>query len=82
MHSRDDLGCSRGYEGWLLQEARLRNPSIKTWGLSWGVPRWISRGSFGDGSYFSQDNIMYQTQWLKCIKSTTGISVDFIGIWK
>lgn len=31
MHSRDDLGCARGYEGWLLQEAKRRNPRIKTW---------------------------------------------------
>jgi len=31
MHSRDDLGCTRGYEGWLLQEAKRRNPRIKTW---------------------------------------------------
>ncbi len=31
MHSRDDLGCARGYEGWLLQEAKQRNPRIKTW---------------------------------------------------
>ncbi len=36
MHSRDDLGCDRGYEGWLMSEAKKRNPEIKTWGLSWG----------------------------------------------
>jgi hypothetical protein len=29
MHSRDDLSCSRGYEGWLAKEARARNPEIK-----------------------------------------------------
>ena len=81
MHSRHDLGCHRGYEGMLLAEAKKRNPSIKTWGLSWGVPAWISQGSFNSSSYFTQDNIRYQTQWLKCIKETTGIVVDYIGIW-
>ena len=28
MHSRDDLNCNRGYEWWLLEEARKRNPMI------------------------------------------------------
>ena len=83
MHSRDDLGCGRGYEGFILTEARRRNPVIKTWGLSWGVPAWIGQGRVANSSlpYFSHDNIRYQTQWLKCIKATTGITVDYIGIW-
>lgn len=76
MHSRDDMGCGRGYEGWLLKEARKRNPSIRTWGLSWGVPNWV-----GNGKYFSAENIDYQTKWLRCINETTGIMVDSIGIW-
>ena len=37
MHTRDDLDCTRGYEGWLMSEAKKRNQNIKTWGLSWGV---------------------------------------------
>ena len=41
MHSRDDLNCNRGYEGWLAAEAVKRNPEIKVWSLSWGVPGWI-----------------------------------------
>ena len=79
MHSRDDMGCDRGYEGWLLQEARRRNPRIKTWGLSWGVPAWIGRGSFNSSSFYTMDNIHYQTKWLECIKQSTGIAVDYIG---
>eukprot|EP01116_Phalansterium_solitarium_P015450 TRINITY_DN3414_c0_g1_i1.p1 TRINITY_DN3414_c0_g1~~TRINITY_DN3414_c0_g1_i1.p1 ORF type:complete len:762 (+),score=180.62 TRINITY_DN3414_c0_g1_i1:87-2372(+) len=75
MHYRDDLSCTRGYESWLMQEARKRNPDIITWGLSWGVPQWI-----GNGSYFSEDNINYQVQWVKCMASL-GISIDLIGIW-
>ena len=37
MHYKDDLGCNRGYEFWLLEQARARNPAIKTYALSWAV---------------------------------------------
>jgi galactosylceramidase len=30
MHSPDDLDLKRGYEWWLLKEAKARNPDIKT----------------------------------------------------
>jgi hypothetical protein len=26
MHERDDLSCNRGYEWWLMAEAKKRNP--------------------------------------------------------
>ena len=29
-HSLDDLGCDRGYEWFLVEEARKRNPKIAT----------------------------------------------------
>jgi len=37
-HWRGDLGCGRGYETWLISEAKARNPSIKTCeaGSAWG----------------------------------------------
>lgn len=76
MHSRDDLGCGRGYEGWLLTEATRRNPKIRTFGLSWGVPGWV-----GEGEFFSTDNIHYQVQWVECMKTAYNISIDLIGIW-
>ena len=72
MHTRDDLSCTRGYELWLIQQAKARNPSIKTYGLSWGVPGWV-----GNGSYYSADNIAYQTQWVKCILQEGGGSLDY-----
>jgi hypothetical protein len=42
MHTRDDLNCSRGYEFWLMKEARARNPAVKLYGLPWGEPGWIN----------------------------------------
>ena len=75
MHERDDLSCDRGYELWLLKEAKKRNPDIVTYALSWGVPHWV-----GNGSYYSQDNIDYHLSWLQCTKMA-GIDIDYIGNW-
>ena len=44
-----------------------------------GGPAWIGRGSFNSSSFYTMDNIHYQTKWLECIKQSTGISVDYIG---
>jgi hypothetical protein len=79
MHTRLDLNCNRGYEYWLLEEARRRNPKIVTFGLSWAVPAWV-----GNDSYFSRDNIDYHVAWLQCVRShhTAVGNIDYIGIWK
>jgi hypothetical protein len=79
MHTRSDLNCNRGYEYWLLEEARRRNPKIVTFGLSWAVPAWV-----GNDSYFSRDNIDYHVAWLQCVRSHHAAvgNIDYIGIWK
>lgn len=76
MHTSKDLNLKRGYEWWLMAEAKKRNPKVATYALSWGVPGWI-----GDGNYFSDDNIRYQTAFVAGAKSEYNISVDYIGIW-
>lgn len=50
MHSKDDLNCTRGYEFWLMKEAKRRNPAVQTWGLAWGAPGWINNqtGFYGE----------------------------------
>ena len=73
---RGDLNCTRGYEWWVVQEARKRNPAIKTYGLTWGVPGWI-----GNGSFYSDDNIRYHVDWLGCARNTWNFTVDYMGIW-
>ena len=76
MHTRDDLNCRRGYEFWLIDQAKQRNPNISIYALSWGVPFWI-----GNGTYFSSDNIGYQVQFCECVRTSWGYDVDYIGIW-
>jgi hypothetical protein len=78
---RGDLNCSRGYEWAVLAAAKARNPAIKTYGLSWGVPGWIGDANGGGGGYYSQDNIDYHLSWLDCALNTWHIEIDMMGIW-
>ena len=81
MHTRDDLSCSRGYESWLIREAKARNPAILTYGLSWATPRWVGDGAGNGTGFHSPDNWLYQTRWLQCMKNVTGYSIDWMGTW-
>ncbi len=51
---RAPSNCNTGYEWWLMQQAKARNPGIKFYGLAWGAPGWI-----GGGTFFSTDMINY-----------------------
>ena len=81
MHSRYDLGCDRGYEGWLAAEAQRRNPSLKIWSLAWGVPGWIGNVSGHAPTYYCDDNMNYTIAWLKCLRDTHGVRSDYLGLW-
>jgi len=75
MHSATDLNCDRGYEWWLMGEAKRRNPTITLLGLSWGAPGWI-----GQGDFWSTDMINYLLRWLGCARSH-GLAIDYLGGW-
>jgi hypothetical protein len=72
MRTPDDLDCGRGYEWWLMKEAKARNPKIKLYALEWGAPGW-----FEDG-YWSADNSDYILAWLRCARSN-GLTIDYLG---
>ncbi|NUS17057.1 MAG: galactosylceramidase [Streptomyces sp.] len=74
-HTRTDLNCDRGYEWWLMEQAKARNPSIKLYGLAWGAPGWI-----GNGNFWSTDMINYLVSWLGCAKQH-GLTIDYLGGW-
>ncbi|MFD1047425.1 galactosylceramidase, partial [Kibdelosporangium lantanae] len=71
-HFRGDLNCDRGYEWWLMEQAKARNPNIKLVGLPWGAPGWI-----GNGTFFSNDLVDYYLSWLGCAKQH-GLTIDYI----
>jgi hypothetical protein len=76
QHTASDLNCGRGYEWWLMQEAKARNPNIKLYGLAWGAPGWV-----GNGNFWSTDMVNYYVSWLDCAKNTYGLTVDYLGGW-
>lgn len=74
-HERGAINCDNGYQWWLMEQARARNPHIDLAALSWGAPGWI-----GDGNFWSQDMIDYIVSWLGCAKQH-GLTVQYIGGW-
>lgn len=74
MRTPDEINCDRGYEWWLMHEARKRNPDIKLAGLAWGSPGWIGK------TFWSDENIAYHLAWLDCAEQN-GLKIDYMGGW-
>jgi galactosylceramidase len=75
MHYRNDENYSRGYEWWLMKEAKKRNPDVTLDGCAWGCPKWV-----GNGNFWSQDMCDYYVKWIQGLKSVYGLDFDAIGI--
>ncbi|PYL01125.1 MAG: galactosylceramidase [Verrucomicrobia bacterium] len=74
MHSREEENYSRGYEWWLMKEAKKRNPDLLLDCLAWGAPYWI-------GDFYSQDMADYVAKFIQGAKSAHGLDIDYTGIW-
>ncbi|MFB9235595.1 ricin-type beta-trefoil lectin domain protein [Plantactinospora siamensis] len=74
-HVRGSVNCNRGYEWWLMEQAKARNPNINLVGLAWGAPGWI-----GNGNFWSQDSIDYLLAWLNCA-GTHNLTINYLGGW-
>ncbi len=66
----------RGYEWWLMKEAKQRNPNIIFDCLPWGAPGWI-----GSGNYCSQDMADYLVGFLKGHKRYHDLDIGLVGCW-
>jgi hypothetical protein len=73
---RGEENYQRGYEWWLMKEAKRRNPAILLDCLAWGAPGWI-----GNGNYYSQDMADYVVKFIKGAKSVHGLDINFTGVW-
>ncbi len=62
----------RGYEFWLMAEARKRNPRIILDCLPWGYPSWV-------GNRFSQASADWFVSFLETAKKHYGLDINWIS---
>lgn len=74
VRSRAELAApkARGYEFWLMAEARKRNPAIQLDCLPWCYPSWIS-------SRFSQDSADWLVAFLDVARHHYGLELDWLA---
>ncbi|KAK7508504.1 hypothetical protein BaRGS_00000070 [Batillaria attramentaria] len=80
MHNSSDLNYNRGFEWWLMKEAKSRNPDIKLYGLPWDFPGWVGNGT---GNPYSDTSRLanYILKWVLGAKTHHGLDIDYVGIW-
>ncbi|GAB1605893.1 galactocerebrosidase-like [Argonauta hians] len=80
MHYSWEENYHRGYEWWLLKEAKKRNPSILLYCLPWAFPGWIGNGTL---SPFTTPIVTatYITKWILGAKTHHNLTFDYVGIW-
>ena len=76
-----DRDYQRGYEWWLMEQAKARNPGIVLSGLEWGAPGWFNGGVGGADGFYSTDNIDYLVNWISHARSDHGLAIDYVGGW-
>lgn len=69
--TRGAVDCNAGYEFWLMEQAKARNPALKLFALTWASPGWT-------GSFFTHRTITYILNWLRCARRH-GLTVDYLG---
>jgi hypothetical protein len=76
MRSRNDHEYTRGYEWWLMEEARKRNPNIILDALPWGAPGWV-----GNGKLYSPDMAEYVADFLQAASKYHHLNINYVGVW-
>ncbi len=74
MHTADDENYNRGYQWWMMKEAKKRNPKIELHVLAWDFPAWIKNPS-------SQAAANYLVNYVKGAKKVHNLDIDYIGLW-
>uniref|UniRef100_A0A667H6H7 Galactocerebrosidase n=1 Tax=Lynx canadensis TaxID=61383 RepID=A0A667H6H7_LYNCA len=80
MHYALDENYFRGYEWWLMKEAKKRNPNIILMGLPWSFPGWLGKG-FNWPYVNLQLTAYYVMTWIVGAKHYHDLDIDYIGIW-
>lgn len=73
-HTSTDRNFNRGYEWWLMEQAKLRNPNILLDVTAWSAPAWV-----GGGNFFSNGTTTYLADYIAGAKSAHGLDLNYIG---
>ncbi|XP_029316097.1 galactocerebrosidase isoform X2 [Cottoperca gobio] len=80
MHYENDENYFRGYEWWLMKEAKKRNPNITLIGLPWAFPGWVGHGK--NWPYdFPDITATYVVNWILGAKQCHDLDIHYVGIW-
>uniref|UniRef100_A0A4W4HA08 Galactocerebrosidase n=1 Tax=Electrophorus electricus TaxID=8005 RepID=A0A4W4HA08_ELEEL len=80
MHYENDENYFRGYEWWLMGEAKRRNPNITLIGLPWAFPGWVGHGENWP-FHFPDITVSYVVSWIIGAKQYHELDIDYVGIW-
>jgi hypothetical protein len=81
MRTARDHDATRGYEWWLMTEARKRNPHIVLEALPWGAPRWVGESVAGKMTLYSPRMADYVVDFIRTAKRDYALDIAYIGIW-
>jgi hypothetical protein len=76
MRTPKDYDSSRGYEWWLMEEAKKRNPNIILEVLPWGAPGWV-----GKDSLYSAQMADYVARFIEAGRRDHHLDIEYAGIW-
>jgi Glycosyl hydrolase family 59 len=81
MRTALDHDSTRGYEWWLMTEARKRNPHIVLEALPWGAPRWVGESVAGKETLYSPRMAAYVADFIRAAKRDYSLDIAYVGIW-
>jgi hypothetical protein len=76
MRTPSDYDSSRGYEWWLMEQAKKRNPDIILEVLPWGAPGWV-----GKDSLYTPAMADYVARFIEAARKDHHLEIKYAGIW-
>jgi len=81
MRTKDDHNYTRGYEWWLMDEARKRNPKIILDSLPWGAPGWVGPDTLDTPTLYTPKMAAYVADFLLGARNKRGLDIAYTGVW-
>lgn len=75
-----NINCNAGYELSIAKAAVNLHPGLVLYGLQWSAPAWVTGTDSGTATLFTQADITYLIDWLKCARSMN-LTVGYLGGW-